>query len=574
MILSCGLAPVAYADEAVPPPEAAVALEPDTLVTEAVVSPESSKSTASADKNQQVVEQDDDDTSTADPEPPLQEQRAGLVISQVLTGTEASSAHELIELYNNSDSDADVTNWCILYYSSSLTERSVCFVPQAQIGYHVIFPARSYVVLVSSSFASAHPGFVYDGTLASNGLAESVGKVVVQDTTKNQIDAVGWGSLAVPAEGATIYAALKKDVTLERKVIDAITYQDTDDNAADFVASTVRTAYLAGALVDQLDYCTDIDGIQLVVPDGLYRDEATGSCDAEPPAPVNLCGDIRLSEIAANTSEQFIELTNESDVPVSLAGCQLMTNRSKTAAYTFDDITVRPGDYIVIHINDTKLTLTKTTTGTVYLLSSDGKVEVDAETYANLAANTSWAKFGEAWLQTYRQTPGETNVYEQYAPCPDGQYRSDETGRCRNIVVAIAATLTPCKEGQYRSEETNRCRSLVADVASALKPCADNQFRNPATNRCKAIASTDDLQDCGEGRERNPETNRCRNVLAASIAPASFPVEPVADTTNAFVGWWAFGGLLALGAGYGVWEWRREIATGIKRVSTFFTARK
>ncbi|MCY1311612.1 hypothetical protein D9M70_619300 [compost metagenome] len=135
----------------------------------------------------------------------------------------------------------------------------------------------------------------------------------------------------------------------------------------------------------------------------------------------------------------------------------------------------------------------------------------------------------------------------------------------------------PCREGQYRSEDTNRCRSIVATVASVLKPCADNQFRNPDSGRCKKIASSDELAlaDCGEGRERNPETNRCRNIkTVASIPEVAFAVESVKDTTQAFVGWWALGGIGILALGYGVWEWRRELAVLFGRLAAFIHSSK
>lgn len=169
---------------------------------------------------------------------------------------------------------------------------------------------------------------------------------------------------------------------------------------------------------------------------------------------------------------------------------------------------------------------------------------------------------------------GTTGQPQNLTPCRDDQYRSEETNRCRNIVTAN--TLKPCSEGQYRSEETNRCRSIATAAAVVLKPCADDQFRNPATNRCKTIASADDLADCGEGRERNPETNRCRNVLGVSTDTATlpFPVEETAEGAERFAGWWVIGGIATLGIGYGIWEWRAEIAGFGRRVGQFVSGKK
>jgi len=114
--------------------------------------------------------------------------------------------------------------------------------------------------------------------------------------------------------------------------------------------------------------------------------------------------------------------------------------------------------------------------------------------------------------------------------------------------MSAASTLTPCKEGQYRSEETNRCRSITGD--------------------------TNELAPCKEGQERNPETNRCRTVQAAQPTKADYAVEPIKETATAFTGWWALGGISALAAGKIGWEWREEIANAVRKVGSFFTSGK
>jgi hypothetical protein len=157
-------------------------------------------------------------------------------------------------------------------------------------------------------------------------------------------------------------------------------------------------------------------------------------------------------------------------------------------------------------------------------------------------------------------------------PCRDDQYRSEETGRCRNIVQNKKKTvvLKPCKEGQYRSEETGRCRSIAKAAAAVLKPCKEGQFRNPETGRCKKIASVDDLpKPCKEGWERNPSTGRCRKIKKANNTLAAYPVQPVTvQQTNPAV-WWTIGGLALAGVSYGVWEWRVEIKRGLRKAIRF-----
>ena len=181
-----------------------------------------------------------------------------IVISHVLTGTLAAANQELIELYNASGSDLDITGWCVLYYSSSLTEREFCFTALEEVGYRVILAANSYVILASSAFVSAHTGFTSDGTLVVNGLAETQGKVVIRSNASEQIDALGWGLLSASVEGSTVAPAPLRGEALERRLTTDGVYQDTNDNAADFIVTSPREAYQTGALQDILDHCVNV----------------------------------------------------------------------------------------------------------------------------------------------------------------------------------------------------------------------------------------------------------------------------------------------------------------------------
>lgn len=311
-----------------------------------------------------------------------------------------------------------------------------------------------------------------------------------------------------------------------------------------------------------------------------------------PKAKINECDGLRITEIVANVSseDQYIEVTNMTDDLLDIEGCILQTNRSASASHIFASAGLLPGQRLVVYVKDSPLTLTKTTSGSVYVLSSDMTTEVDSVNYADLAEATSYALIDDSWKVTYRQTPGAVNLYQEYpacaegyarssttgqcvkaasvitalSDCGEGKYRSEETNRCRSLETP--SVLQPCDSDQYRSAETNRCRSLVS-TASVLAPCAVDQERNPQTNRCRAIASADELKPCAVNQERNPETNRCRAL--ASSTQTDFPVEAVAQGSQATLGWWAFGGVGMLAAGYAGWEWRREVSGWVRRLGRF-----
>src|SRR5690606_29148859 len=142
---------------------------------------------------------------------------------------------------------------------------------------------------------------------------------------------------------------------------------------------------------------------------------------------INDCAGVGISEIGANLDQQFIELANYTDTEVDVAGCLLQTNRSQSKQFVLEGA-LGPNEYLVVMVAETELILTKTTSGTVYLLSSDGSEEVDHVTYSNLKSGTSWARFSVGdWRQTYLPTPGGDNSHAPYEPCPVGQYRHPET---------------------------------------------------------------------------------------------------------------------------------------------------
>ena len=78
---------------------------------------------------------------------------------------------------------------------------------------------------------------------------------------------------------------------------------------------------------------------------------------------------------------------------------------------------------------------------------------------------------------------------------------------------------------------------------------------------------------CDKGQERNPATNRCRKVIASPVCQvgAVLPSEIINQAasgknySNLLI---AASGLVI--AGYGAYEWRFEILSGVKKVYSRF----
>lgn len=290
------------------------------------------------------------------------------------------------------------------------------------------------------------------------------------------------------------------------------------------------------------------------------------------PVTVNMCSGVRINEIAANvaTEDQFVELYNPTDKVIELNGCVLQTNRSALKSFVFANESLEAGRYRTVYIKDTELTLTKTTSGTAYILSSDLSSEADAVSYDGLAENTAYANINDIWLSTYEITPNTTNVFLEFLPCDVGYFRNIETSLC-NKMQAIGVDASDCGAGKYRSVETNRCRNLTT-TSTPSAPCGINQERNSETNRCRSTLTTSQLTPCSANQERNPLTNRCRNKTANAVRDfSSQGVDKV--QSGATLGWVAFACVAIIAAAYGIWEWRQEAISFIKRLGRFVARR-
>ena len=471
------------------------------------------------------------------------EKTAPLLISKV------SSDKKYIELYNPTDSNVKLAGWKIEHYKADVKNGGKEFKNE-------VILANDFLVI--SNDPALTKAVKFDKV---PNMIQGEGSVVLSRSDGSTADVVGWGE-AKKFLGTSVAGGVK---TIWRCFAGGLIV-DSKNNFADF--SSNKTA-----------------GDQEVMPYTRPRCKTP-----EPPKPLNKCEGLKLNEIASHVDEPFIELVNGSNKTITTAGCKL-TIGSNNSQEVLGDIELKPGELWAVKVKHTKLKLPRTK-GKVYILDEAG-VEIDATEYDKMPKGASWSLLDGEWMQTFAVTENAANVFKEYAdcqsgyersslgkcvkisvppaasdvlvPCPTGQYRHPETRRCRKIEAA--KTVTPCKEGYYRSEATGRCRSIASVAAKTLKPCPDGQFRNPTTGRCKKIAAADDiLKDCPEGFERNPTTRRCRKIKTASIPIVGSATAGVQHVAGATWGWWVFGGVSLLAAGYGVWQWRWELSQLIRKL--------
>ena len=467
------------------------------------------------------------------------EENTPILISKI------SQDKKYVEIYNPTNRNANLAGWKIEYYTGSGAKTV------GKIFKDEVILANGFLVLSNDKMLA--DVIKFDNNL---GLAQNDGSVVLLRSGGSVADAVGWGNNSKSA-GSLIKGGVK---IVWRCFI--------DENIID-------SKFLSGKNLNN----------QEVEP------YSRPNCKSPEPKPepskeLNKCEGLKLSEIASNVDEQFIEIVNSGEKTVITTGCKLTVGDSGVRE-NIGDIELNPGEFLTIKIKNTNLKLPKTK-GKVYLQDEAGS-KIDSAEYEKLAKSSSWSLIDDEWTQTFMITENSENIFKEYldcqngyernalgrcvkiaippveSPCPVGQYRHSETRRCRKIEAA--KTIAPCRDGYYRSEETGRCRSIASVAAKTLKPCPEGQFRNSSTGRCKKIASTDDIaKECPEGFERNPQTKRCRKIKSANMSTVGSAAAEIKQVAGATWGWWVFGGVSLLAVGYGVWQWRWEISQFVRKI--------
>ena len=474
------------------------------------------------------------------------EENAPILISKI------SQDKKYVEIYNPTNQNVNLAGWKIEYYAGSGTKTV------GKIFKDEVILANGFLVLSNDKMLAGVIKF--DNNL---GLAQNDGSVVLSRSDGSVADTVGWGNNS-KSTGSPIKGGVK---IVWRCFIDE-NIIDSKNNSTDFLS------------------IKGFDSQEIVPYSRPSCKKPESNPGSKSPREPNKCEGLKLSEIASNVDEQFIEIVNSGEKTVITTGCKL-TVGDVGVHENIGGIELNPGEFLTIKIKNTKLKLPKTK-GKVYLLD-EASSEIDVAEYSSMPKGASWGLVDDEWIKTFAITEGAANIFKEYldcqngyernalgrcvkiaispveVSCPAGQYRHSETRRCRKIEAA--KTIAPCRDGYYRSEETGRCRSIASVAAKTLKPCPEGQFRNSSTGRCKKIASTDDMaKECSEGFERNPQTKRCRKIKSASMPTVGSAAAEVKQIAGATWGWWVFGGVSLLAVGYGVWQWRWEISQFVRKI--------
>ncbi|MCA9330930.1 lamin tail domain-containing protein [Candidatus Saccharibacteria bacterium] len=503
---------------------------------------------------------------------------SGILVAQVMPNG-STATQEYVSIYNTSDSDIDITGWCVKYNGSS-SKPGCITAPDTQT--RLYLAARAYTTFASTDFLLANPGFIPQARAAfSPGMADAGGVITLVDQNGTVQDQFAWSK---KLSAGMVYQRVNNEQGI---------MQDTDIDGVDFVTTdlvlpapeqlslyeyappvdmctnlpeaqgTIPEGYMQNDTGDCVqDICPNIDGLQQMVPAG-YMLEGADCVEAPRGTAVIDITELLPNPASYDTGLEFVEVYNPNDREVDLVGYRLELGPAYTKTFTFPSRLIAARDYLTL--TDTELGFSLPNSGaSIRLKNAAGQIVSETPSYDTAPEAESWSLISDFWEFTSIPTPGAMNqstpieeaadsgASSLLAPCPAGKYRNLDTNRCRNIVSA-ASSLKPCAADEYRNASTNRCRKLTTLSNSSLTPCKPGQVRNPETNRCRnATATSSTIKPCEAGYERNSDTNRCRKV---STSPAQFSEEPAQTRAANNV---LITVMLILTVGYGAYEYRYD----------------
>lgn len=450
----------------------------------------------------------------------------------------ASNAGEFIELVRLSEQPIDMTGVSLRYTGSGDAIILYTFPDQSIfMGDSIILRYASSPEVKSSDSTIAND--LYVRTIAMSGSLE----IIYSETTSLApliLQSLCW--TGKPGCYSKFTSKTPTTLVLNDEYDGSQVENQQDIGALYTHIDNYQPIYQADALyfAPDLDSDSDLDS-SLDSEDGLVD-----SSEMEPE--IQQCFGLEFSEILtyyiSSKSEQFIEFINASEKEISLPNCNLRyKNKVYNLGYT-DQETVLPGERFVYYPSDDNLVFTKnpTTSNLFEIVNNGGNVVDILRVPHGQRSNTSYAAFyngaNKVWYLTYNISIGTPNVYQEFRTCPAGKVLNQTTGNC---IKSVTETV--------------------------LSSCPEGKIRNPLTGRCKSVADTDNSPtECKVGYERNPETNRCRKIRVNDGASYELATIDNQNDTKSFAALGSIIGLMVVGVGFVVFQFRKEICYFVCKV--------
>lgn len=502
------------------------------------------------------------------------------------SAVEPPPLQELVTLYNQSLSPVDLTDWCLV---NKYNVGFACFTDELGLKGYVLPPQR-YVNVISTGYISANYPLVAAGPrpwtvpgshtyMVSN---QSSGAIVGGSDDIRLVSSDGvvvsrhfWSaSLAGGSSlqrkllytnpdtysvlGPEDWSVVSQPGIMPEGSLEVYSIHEYSDSDDDSEGGGEGGDENGGGGYDSGGDAGGEDG------DGANGDgdgtEIGGSGPKNNDTPALSHSSLVITEILPNpkgsdVGSEFIEFYNSGDEEIELGGYRVAINKELTKWIDLPSgLRIGAGEHIAVY-NKAPLNFSLVNTNGFVRLYKGSEPMGQPITYSSPKDDQSWSLVGDLWLYTRPPSPGLKNVLSTYS--------------ASSSALLLPTGPVPCNEGQYRSVETGRCRKVESETLPA--PCKEGYERNQDTGRCRKIVLASSPVPCKDGYERNAETGRCRKKV--QMTQAGHGLEGQESSSKNQPRWYYWAGIalvVLLVVGYGVWEWRQEILSGVRRVASVF----
>lgn len=455
-----------------------------------------------------------------------------VLITEVQSASLTSSSDEFIELYNNTAEDIDLADtahagqdaWKLQYFSSSklngLLGTPNWASPFRTIALTGVVAAHDYYILAAGTYQPGNimPDQTYASTLATDGGALQLIDSSTTGTTTNVSihDQLAWSNDKTLVPSAVLFSAPGAGASLQRTPNNDSEYINDDNTLTSFTSDSRISPDNAWTPLVAVTPPSDDDNTDAPGDDTATSTPLTPTVSDNQGLPTPLITEILPNPASPQTDEadEFIELYNPGDSTFDLKNYTLETGSSTLHDFTFTESTLLDAhSFRAFFSIDTGLSLSNSG-GQARLLDPTQAILDQSNAYSTAPEGQAWAmdETDGTWHWTTTPTPGADNVI--HAP----------------IVLAKASVVKTAKK-------------KVAKVKGASTTKKAKKAKTTKKKTVKKVAAS--------------------TLAANTTGPAPAPIHP---------------GVLAavavLAVGYGVYEYRNDLANRIYQFRTHRTTRR
>lgn len=330
------------------------------------------------------------------------------IVEVQTTGENGETDQEFVELFNDSNTSVDITDWKMQYASSSGTSWQTKAVFSG-----LIYPRGRMLIASTGYLVDAADGSFAPGLKLDAGHL----RIVMPDPSDNTkvigVDLLGWGAAQKAEASPAVYPPAGK--SLARKVINNNDsyYQDSDNNDGDFELAVPSPV--------SRNEVTDPESTVSAEPMTEAIDEENAKAPIEDIVAEQQLGTetysmIQITELlpnpaspATDDNDEYVEIYNPNDLPVNLSGYSIEAGNKFSYRYVLGDSEIAPGEYMSLFSRNTTLTLSNTS-GVARIVDPNGKVIFITDSYEDAKDGQAWAYINGIWQWTMNPTPSLQNI--------------------------------------------------------------------------------------------------------------------------------------------------------------------